>query len=200
MKSSAVSTLCHRHLFLHLDPQFPIEKLSNIISSIVSRANINWCWRSLLSLHCYHNLATFELISCCKSISLLSKRTLPVKTPCKPQDSKEFKRITLWLKRTFIWNCLFCSLCVELTTAEEWSISCLLDFEESTHKIKYCCNEFKQIINRYAHSRFRLLCFSVQNPKNLNSSPPTVWQHTNRNVRLNALLSLLWWWSAWWCI
>lgn len=43
LKSSVVSTLCHHHLFLHLGPHFPTEKLSNIISSIFSEANINWC-------------------------------------------------------------------------------------------------------------------------------------------------------------
>lgn len=43
LKSSVVSTLCHHHLFLHLGPHFSTEKLSNIISSIFSEANINWC-------------------------------------------------------------------------------------------------------------------------------------------------------------
>lgn len=146
MKISAVSTLCRRHLFLHLEPWFPIEKLSNIISSIVSRANINWCWRSLLSLHCYHNLATFELISCCccKSISLLSKRTLPVKTPCKPHNSKEFKIITsgVDLRNVHLFGIVSFAHCVWGSQPLR-SKAFAVYFEKSTHKVRYCCNDFK---------------------------------------------------------
>lgn len=74
--------------FLQEHP-FPTGKLSNTLSSMVSSAHINWCWCSPLSLHHYHNLATSELISCCKSISLLSKLAPPVKSLSRPLNTKD---------------------------------------------------------------------------------------------------------------
>lgn len=56
---------------------------------LVSRAHITWCWCFRLSLHHYHNLATSELISCCKSISYLGKLGLPVKSPSRTLNTQD---------------------------------------------------------------------------------------------------------------
>lgn len=87
--TTQTSLLCHHCLFLRQEHPFPTGKLSNTFSSMVSSARINWCWCSPLSLHHYHNLATSELISCCKSISLLSKLVPPVKSLSRPLNTKD---------------------------------------------------------------------------------------------------------------
>lgn len=86
--TTQTSLLCHHRLFLQEHP-FPTGKLSNTFSSMVSSAHINWCWCSALSLHHYHNLATSELIRCCKSISLPSKLAPPVKSLARPLNAKD---------------------------------------------------------------------------------------------------------------
>lgn len=92
-RTSAFTTqtllLCCCCLFLQQEHPFPGGKLSNTFHSMVSSARINWCWCSPLSLHHYHNLATSELISCCKSIRLLSKLVLPLKSLSRPLNTRD---------------------------------------------------------------------------------------------------------------
>lgn len=86
--------LCHHVPVFTARPSVSHRNAVKHFLLLVSRAHNNCCWFSPLSSHHYHNLATSELISFCKSISCLGKLVLPVQSlsgKLSTQDANMFR-------------------------------------------------------------------------------------------------------------